>query len=482
MTSILSFIVSTSPPSLGKAYALEADGNLTKQAVAQITAGRVVCRHVPDAAALVRILAVVTERADTAICPAVWSGNDANDDFELVTQGRMAKLLHLPDSAPELGGVHEIGGRRFGARLKRGMRPSVWALVDCDDPPGMPDWMQRLTLAGRIERLEPCLPGISACERVELRGSSARVRREGSPAHGPTHALLRISDASKIDVLRHHLSVSTVEHGLGFVSTTKGGAAVMRSLIDLSVFVVGRLVFCSNPDVSAAPGYLVDDANITIRNAGGGVLDVSAIELPGAPALARHRRTTGEALRFTGAGAVSTGMLTLATPITRRGTVRTAGAMLADMVPGQSFRCEAPFRESNSEAAFIKRTETGGFVHDVGTATTYMLPRAGDTQVHGTEGSSVVIAVGEAATLRAMAHLKVGYGLAADSAEGLAGVFVPKVARNVGIFLKQTDELGPGYALRDKLLKYRFRVAVWRSKGLRAATPRAFCAEAGTKG
>ena len=70
MTSMLSFIMSRSPPSLGKVYALESDGRLTKQAVAQVTAGKVVCRHVPDAEALVRILAVVTERADTAICPA----------------------------------------------------------------------------------------------------------------------------------------------------------------------------------------------------------------------------------------------------------------------------------------------------------------------------------------------------------------------------------------------------------------------------
>ena len=460
MTSMLSFIMSRSPPSLGKVYALESDGRLTKQAVAQVTAGKVVCRNAPDAEALVRILAVVTERTDTAICPAIWGGNDGHDAFELVTQGRLAKLMHLPDSAPELGGVHELGGRRVGARLKRGMIPSNWVLIDCDDPPGMPEELKYLTLAGRLERLERCLPGISSCERVELRGNSARVRKEGEAASGPTHALLRISDAAKTDTLRHHLAVSTVERGLGFVSTTKGGAAVMRSVIDLSVFVVGRLIFCSRPNTTNAPGYLVDDANITIRNAGGGVLDVSTIELPSAPALARHRQATGETLRFTGTGAASTGLLTLTTPITRRGTVRTAGEWLADMVPGQSLRCEAPFRESVSEAGFIKRTETGGFVHDVGTATTYLLPRESGTQVLGSEGPRAVVAVGEAATRKAMQAFDCSYGLAAQNAEGLADVFVPKAARRVFVIGSTAAEIEPGRLLVAKLQRFRFKATL----------------------
>jgi hypothetical protein len=468
VTTRISLIIAKSPPNLGKVYTLLPDGRLDKKSVGYISKGVAHTRDAPDGAALKVLLDIVTERTDTAVCPAVWQGNESGAPLDYLSAKRLAPALGMGEDDPRLGGIHLVRGRRTCARLKRGQLPSKWVLIDADDPPGMPDWMQRLTLAQRLEALEPCIAGISTCERVELRGSSARVRREDDPAHGPTHALLRISDAAKTDVLRHHLTVATQAHRLAFLSTTKSGAAAMRTVIDTSVFVVGRLIFCSKPDVSAAPGYVVDDANVTIVNESRGVLDVAGVELPDAKALRHYRESTSERLRFNGFAATSQGLLTHDTPITSRGITNPLKVWLADMMPGQSLRCEAPLRDSHSEAAVLRRTETGGFVYDSGTATTYMLPRPGDTQAHGTEGPVVVVAVGNGATLKAMAQRGIGYGLAAASAEGLAEVFVPKIARRVDIMLCHIDEIGPGQVLRDKLLKFRFRVTVWRSKGLRA--------------
>jgi hypothetical protein len=50
------------------------------------------------------------------------------------------------------------------------------------------------------------------------------------------------------------------------------------------------------------------------------------------------------------------------------------------MERGARLRCEAPFRESESEAAFIRKHKEGGggFVHDVGNSTTYLLAAADD--------------------------------------------------------------------------------------------------------
>ena len=71
--------------------------------------------------------------------------------------------------------------------------------------------------------------------------------------------------------------------------------------------------------------------------------------------------------------------MTLNTKIERRGEVRPLREWL-DIMGHQGIdqlRCEAPFRASSSEAAFIRRTGTErGFVHDVGNSTTYLLDEA----------------------------------------------------------------------------------------------------------
>ncbi|WP_050783468.1 AAA family ATPase [Methylobacterium nodulans] len=62
------------------------------------------------------------------------------------------------------------------------------------------------------------------------------------------------------------------------------------------------------------------------------------------------------------------------TEIERRGVVRTLEEWLPDIPAGGKLRCEAPFRESSSEAAFIALNDGGRpFIHDVGSGTTYWL-------------------------------------------------------------------------------------------------------------
>ena len=65
-----------------------------------------------------------------------------------------------------------------------------------------------------------------------------------------------------------------------------------RTLFDLAVFVVGRLVFCSQPDVEPA-GYSAADADIRVVNRGGGKLRIGHLTLPDTAALEAYRRKTG---------------------------------------------------------------------------------------------------------------------------------------------------------------------------------------------
>ena len=68
--------------------------------------------------------------------------------------------------------------------------------------------------------LEPVLPGVSTCERIEYLSSSARVVKTGG-AEGPrlaTHALVRVSHPEKIETLHACLMIATVNAGLAFES------------------------------------------------------------------------------------------------------------------------------------------------------------------------------------------------------------------------------------------------------------------------
>ena len=95
------------------------------------------------------------------------------------------------------------------------------------------------------------------------------VKKNDKTIPAATHALIEISNPELINTLRAHVRVATVLAGLSFQSPkhsrTEPGKIIAYSdltLFDLVVWVGGRLVFNSRPDVSAAPGYRVLDANV----------------------------------------------------------------------------------------------------------------------------------------------------------------------------------------------------------------------------
>jgi hypothetical protein len=386
MNKIITVIQSVKPDTVGKVYTLRGD-RLEKTVVASITEGRGVSREVPDAATFVKLLEFVTESDDYVLCAGEWH-NAGQKPFAIMPEETLAKLMG--SRVGEVGGgVLDKDGVRVSARLKRGIEPSCWLLLDADNPPGMPPEWAALHIGERLMFWDAMLPGILSCERIQQRGSTARVRREGEPSRPATHAWIRVSDPSKIGLLKAYLGVEMVNRGLSFPfhklsrsPKTKGKVVGIehRGLFDLAVFDTGRLVFCARPDVSAAPGYVCDDAGIEIVNPGGGELDLSFLTTPDRAALERYRETTGITLEIKttpgggGLSVVSSGQLTRSTEITRRGVTKPLSEWSAGMSVGDKLRCEAPFRESYSEAAFIRIGRSGEpFVYDVGNGTTYHL-------------------------------------------------------------------------------------------------------------
>lgn len=381
----ITLIRSVQPEKVCKTYTQTGDG-LKKNVIANVFDGDAVTMNVPNAAAMMNVLSKVTERQDLVICPGIWHNATDMQKFKVFTERNLAEKLGV-DLSQAPGGVIEHNGELISARLKRGIDYSSWMLLDADNPPGIPEEWAQMTIEDRLTLWEPFVPGISKCERIELRGSSARVYSifDEKPETPATHAWIRVNDPSKISVLKAHIRVQMVLQGASFTfdKISKIDGAVVgkedRSVFDLAVLDTGRLVFCAKPDVQSDV-HAVMDAAITLRNEGGGALDISWAELPNARALEDIKVKTGLKMKMTSDGdsvhTVVTGELTLDTPIEVRGEVRRLGEWAASMSPQDKLRCESPFRVSQSEAAFIRIGDNGQpFVHDIGNGTTYKLQR-----------------------------------------------------------------------------------------------------------
>lgn len=383
MTTSITLIQSKKPHQVCKTYATDSDGTLHKDVVANVTEGVAKTVQANTAEDMAAILRTVTKRADLVICPGVWANSQGVEKFQIFSEAKLCEIVGSK-VGEVAGGVINHNGNPISARLKRGIAPSVWVLIDADDPAGMPAEWLGLPIGTRLEMLEPVIKGISKCERIELRGSSNRVRKEGEEPKQASHAWIQVDNAGMIETMREVAKVQSELKNVAFPSprfSRETGEVIgnqSRTLIDLSVWCTGRLVFCAKPDITKADGYVVDDADIKIINEGKGPLKISALQLPADRALKQYSDKTGQSLSYkrdgTGLRVTVRGDLTMDTPIISKGTERPLSAWVADMSTGGKLRCEAPFRASESEAAFVRVTDSGvPFVHDVGTGTTYTL-------------------------------------------------------------------------------------------------------------
>ena len=375
-------VKSTKPEMLGKRYELDEHGKVTKSAVANVSEGKTRAIYITSAKELTSVLEKVCETNDIALMSGRFVGAEPTEKINLVTERALAERLGcLLKDVP--GGVNIIDGKKYAARLKRGIEPSAWVLIDADNPEGIPSEWAAMGMNQRLEMLEPLFPGISTCERVEYRSSSARVVKDGEEPGGATHAWIQISDPTKLDILRERLQVQSQLQGLSFDSpryAKETGAVIgsgARTAIDSAVWVPGRLVFCSKPEV-LVEGYHVADAGVSIVNPDGGPLDVSGIELPTKTTLKKLHQKTGQNLSYSREGGSLTvkdrSSLKWDTQIEVKGVTLSLRERTAGLLPGEKFRCEAPFRDSQSEAAFVRILSDGTpMLHDVGTGTNYHL-------------------------------------------------------------------------------------------------------------
>ena len=377
--SIITLVHSVMPSTLGKTYK-NVDGQIIKNSVAHICTGEAEPLLVETADDLVDILEQVAESDDLCIIPGHFTGAILGDSFKIVTEKRLGEMASQPKR-----GLNTIDGIKYAARLKTGISSSKWLLIDCDDAPGMPGALKGMTIEERLTYLEPIVPGISKCERVELLSSSARVGKE--LAGIASHAWVQINRPDLIENLREHVRVKMVTEGLYFQSPrysrsepgTKVGSEP-KTVVDLAVWIPGRIVFNSKPRLLAGmEDYKVFGADILIVNPDAGMLDIEWVQdLPNLDDIALYQHKTGSKLKYNSAGSrlkvEAGGLLKLDTEIESNGQVKNLQEWLLEIPNGGKLRCEAPFRESQSEAAAIFKGEDGGVsVYDIGNQTNYPL-------------------------------------------------------------------------------------------------------------
>lgn len=385
MSNNITLIKAITPKAVSKTYSVSDDGVIKKQAMANITKGKAKTVAVESAQDMVELLNKVAASTDLAICSGSWRGAQVGKSFNLLTQSELAKRVSKPQH--DITELVEVKGEQYGARIKAMVEPSSWVLLDCDTPDAMPSHMATMSLSERLEALDVVVEGISKCERVELRSSSSRVSFAGQKAGEYSHAWIRISDASKLEVLRAYLRVHTIIEGVAYEQpnfSRETGAKIgssPRTLVDLAVLDHARLTFASKPVLDPDAWELVlHEADVRIVNEGCGVLDVSTIELPDAQTMFHMNevRGTNETLKADSGTFIfeDTDTLRDDTLIMVKGEERQLAEWVKEMREQgiDKLRCEAPFRESSSEAGILRVTDRGEvLIHDVGCNTNYKL-------------------------------------------------------------------------------------------------------------
>jgi hypothetical protein len=410
--SNITIIKSLKPDTLGKRFKLDGNGTMKKSVVASVWKGKAKRLNTSTFKELTNLLKGVCQASDIALMAGCFIDAEHGEAVNLVTKDKLTKLLKC-DEKDTPGGIQEIDGKKYVARVKLGVEPGSWVLIDADDPEGMPDDWKVLNLQERLELLEPLVTGISKCARVEYRSSSARVVKDGEQPGDASHAWMQISDPGKLETLREHVKVQMQLQELSFPSPrySKGTEQVIgheaRTVIDLAVWVPGRLVFCSKPHV-ASENYYVADADIKIVNPDGGVLDVSSLELPSDHDLKQLQNRTGRVLSYSkenGLTVSDTGTLRLDTLIDIKGVSKPFSEVVADLKPGEKVRCETPFRASVSEAALIRIKDDGvPLLHDVGTSTNYYLSAGHETRLRNEDTKDMTSAFSDESVGTELVH------------------------------------------------------------------------------
>ncbi len=373
---------------LGKRFDLNPDGTISKQSAVSLSFGIAVQHEVETTEELEALLIEVSQDPYAAIINSSFKGVAIGEEFIILSAGEIEKRLGIPRSDRERQqGVHQIehDGKTYKAvgRFKENVSPSAWQLLDRDIDKHTPAKYKSLTTSEWIAELAAIIPDIDKVSYVETPSTSSRVMDQGkSVGSGNAHVWVKVLNPEDVERFRSAIVVLAAKQDMTWMkprfSRTEPDKIVATSLttiLDPSVWTPGRLVFVGQPTVGE--GLTVDPLKAIIHHGENDALDLSALVLPDAAQMRDISRKVGVEMKAHGTGGgvrISANDLKLGTEIeTKDHGIVTVRQIIERGITGQ-VRCQTPFRDSQSWAAFYSTNVDGiPFVYDNGTGITHWL-------------------------------------------------------------------------------------------------------------
>jgi len=381
---------------LGKRFNLIDNGDIEKKSEVKVSTGLAEMHNVPNVEALAKLLRDVSEDPHAAIINASFEGVDVGESFLIYSEDRIRGFLNQPGAKRNVTkglhhGTHNGKPIKIIGRLKENITPSSWQLIDRDIDASTPDKYANLSDDAYISELDKLLPGFEAVDKVITGSTSARVHRHGefaSKCNG--HIWFSVADHGDVERLRAALIVRAAEQGMTWLKpryskvTGEVCGHSLTTILDTSVFTPGRLVFSGKP--IADEGLVIEPQTIVIKKGNRTVIDTAQISLPDDKRVREVTAAAGVEMGLSG-GSLSFEAqdLTMCTEIElKNGEIITVAE--AVKLGENKIRCQTPFRESSSFAAFLAFDGRGWpFIYDVGTSTTHRLSRLEICQIEFSE-------------------------------------------------------------------------------------------------
>ena len=387
----ITIVMAQSP--IGKRMHLATDGTVEKQSPhtpAQVWAMTVAPETHEQMAQLLRLVA---DEPCAALINAGWLPVGLYEMFLLVSK----RALQEQNLDPF--GVHEFNGATAFARLKEHATASCWIPIDRDIDDHTPEKYRLLSVPELLATLEPILPGIEHVTRVETPSSSARVLLQGRPlSQGNGHTWVLVQDGELGQAIAQQIIPRALQAGLAWAkpreSRKNPGEVIGHAhvtLIDPAPLHRGRFVFSGKPTVSE--GLQVAKPDIRVVSGRTDILELTDVPVDAEAATQQLRKaglpgwfetsTTGGIYQVEPSLEASTEL------VTTQGEVLTAAELATRLKASEKIRLQAPFRASNSGAAFGAKDQAGDlFVFDTGTNTRYVMSAAFRAQQFEEVGST----------------------------------------------------------------------------------------------
>jgi len=401
---------------LGKKCKLLRDGTIDIVSEVKVSEGWAVMHHVPDMDALAQLLLEVSDDSYAAIINASFEGVEVGEPFLIYSEEAIKSLLGNPEATRQATkGVHlsELDGKSIKVigRLKENVKPSSWQFVDRDVDEHTPKKFADLSTDEYITELDKLLPGFINVDKVLTGSTSARVRLDGEPASKVNgHIWFGVADHTDVDRLRATLIVRAAEQKLTWLkprfskATREVCGHSLVTILDTTVYTPGRLVFCGKP--VAGKGLVVDQQRIERIDKPLKVIDTALLVLPDEKRVREITSAAGQELGLSNDSlSIEAYDLSLETELELKDCKVITLSEAIEM--GESkIKCQTPFRESSSLAAFMSFDSSGyPFVYDVGTSTTHKLARLEQAKLDFAEPYEVLAEISHAG----LDHLLVDY-------------------------------------------------------------------------